>query len=159
MRSIGLILSMKKANKLLRIELNLLSLAVIYLILIFFNSIFYERLKLVDHFFNPSSKDFIHDPVPTLEKLSAEFPILDLMLGKLGWLLAMQTYINCLLDTRLSTDFNLWEYAPPKKPFEEMDAFEKLMNNNLFFLDQKKSSYGLENLALPAFLSKNHGTR
>ena len=29
----------------------------------------------VDHFFDPSSKDFIHDPVPTLEKLSAEFPI------------------------------------------------------------------------------------
>ena len=29
----------------------------------------------VDHFFDPSSKDFIHDPVPTLERLSAEFPI------------------------------------------------------------------------------------
>ena len=32
-------------------------------------------VQTVDHFFNPSSKEFIHDPVPTLEKLSAEFPI------------------------------------------------------------------------------------
>jgi hypothetical protein len=38
----------------------------------------------VDHFFDPSSKDFIHDPVPTLERLSAEFPLLVLMRGKLG---------------------------------------------------------------------------
>ena len=32
-------------------------------------------VQTVDHFFNPSSKDFIHDPVPTLEKLCTEYPI------------------------------------------------------------------------------------
>ena len=61
-----------------------------------------------------------------------------------------ENIINCLLDRRLSTDFNLWEYAPAKKPIEEMDAFEKLMNNNLFFLD-RKNHLRLRKLALPAF--------
>jgi len=51
-------------------------------------------IQTVDHFFNPSSKEFIHDPVPTLEKLCAEYPFQDLMLGKHGWLQAMQTLLN-----------------------------------------------------------------
>mgnify|MGYP006272016665 FL=1 len=33
------------------------------------------NVQTVDHFFNPSSKDFIHDPIPTLKKLSSEYPI------------------------------------------------------------------------------------
>ena len=94
----------------------------------------------VDHFFDPSSKDFIHDPVPTLERLSAEFPIARFEAWQAWLVTGHQNIISCLLDRRLSTDFNLWEFAPAKKPFEEMDAFEKLMNNNLFFLDQKESS-------------------
>ena len=32
-------------------------------------------IQTVDHFFNPTSKEFIHDPVPTLEKLCAEYPV------------------------------------------------------------------------------------
>ena len=55
-----------------------------------------------------------------------------------------------MLDPRLSTDFNLWEYAPEKKAIEDMDPFEKLMNNNLFFLD-RKNHLRLRKLALPAF--------
>jgi cytochrome P450 len=107
-------------------------------------------VQTVDHFFNPSSKDFIHDPIPTLEKLSSEFPI-SRFDGWNAWLITgHENIINCLLDRRLSTDFNLWEYAPEKKPLEEMDAFEKLMNNNLFFLD-RKNHLRLRKLALPAF--------
>jgi cytochrome P450 len=104
----------------------------------------------VDHFFDPSSKDFIHDPVPTLERLSAEFPIARFEAWQAWLVTGHQNIISCLLDRRLSTDFNLWEFAPAKKPFEEMDAFEKLMNNNLFFLD-RKNHLRLRKLALPAF--------
>ena len=108
-----------------------------------------EAIK-VDHFFNPSSKDFIHNPIPTLEKLSEEFPIARFDAWQ-AWLISgHENILNCLLDRRLSTDFNLWEFAPDKKPVEEMDAFEKLMNNNLFFLD-RKNHLRLRKLALPAF--------
>ena len=104
----------------------------------------------VDHFFDPSSKDFIHDPVPTLRRLSADFPIARFEAWQAWLVTGHQNIISCLLDRRLSTDFNLWEFAPAKKPFEEMDAFEKLMNNNLFFLD-RKNHLRLRKLALPAF--------
>ena len=104
----------------------------------------------VDHFFDPSSKEFIHDPTPTLEKLSLEFPIARFEAWQAWLVTGHQNIISCLLDRRLSTDFNLWEFAPQKKPFDEMDAFEKLMNNNLFFLD-RKNHLRLRKLALPAF--------
>lgn len=104
----------------------------------------------VDHFFDPSSKEFIHDPTPTLERLSLEFPIARFEAWQAWLVTGHENIISCLLDRRLSTDFNLWEFAPPKKPFEEMDAFEKLMNNNLFFLD-RKNHLRLRKLALPAF--------
>jgi len=107
-------------------------------------------VQTVDHFFNPASKEFIHDPVPTLEKLSAEHPISRFDAWQAWLITGHQNIITCLLDTRLSTDFNLWEHAPDKKPVEEMDAFEKLMNNNLFFLD-RKNHLRLRKLALPAF--------
>jgi cytochrome P450 len=107
-------------------------------------------VQTVDHFFNPASKEFIHDPVPTLEKLSAEHPISRFNAWQAWLITGHQNIITCLLDTRLSTDFNLWEHAPDKKPVEEMDAFEKLMNNNLFFLD-RKNHLRLRKLALPAF--------
>jgi hypothetical protein len=71
-------------------------------------------VQTVDHFFNPSSKEFIHDPVPTLEKLSAEFPISRFDAWQAWLVTGHANIIKCLLDTRLSTDFNLWEYAPPK---------------------------------------------
>jgi cytochrome P450 len=107
-------------------------------------------VQTVDHFFNPASKEFIHDPVPTLEKLSNEYPISRFDAWQAWLVTGHENIINCLLDRRLSTDFNLWEYAPSKKPLEEMDAFEKLMNNNLFFLD-RKNHLRLRKLALPAF--------
>jgi len=108
------------------------------------------NIQTVDHFFNPSSKDFIHDPVPTLKKLSSEYPISRFDQWQAWLITGHENILKCLLDTRLSTDFNLWEYAPEKKAIEDMDAFEKLMNNNLFFLD-RKNHLRLRKLALPAF--------
>jgi len=107
-------------------------------------------VQTVDHFFNPSSKDFIHDPIPTLEKLSSEYPISRFDQWQAWLVTGHENIIKCLLDTRLSTDFNLWEFAPAKKAVEDMDPFEKLMNNNLFFLD-RKNHLRLRKLALPAF--------
>ena len=107
-------------------------------------------VQTVDHFFNPSSKDFIHDPIPTLEKLSSEYPISRFEQWQAWLVTGHENIIKCLLDTRLSTDFNLWEFAPAKKAVEDMDPFEKLMNNNLFFLD-RKNHLRLRKLALPAF--------
>ena len=107
-------------------------------------------VQTVDHFFNPSSKDFIHDPIPTLEKLSSEFPISRFDQWQAWLVTGHENIIKCLLDPRLSTDFNLWEFAPEKKAIKDMDPFEKLMNNNLFFLD-RKNHLRLRKLALPAF--------
>ena len=108
------------------------------------------NIQTVDHFFNPASKEFIDNPVPTLEKLSSEYPISRFDAWQSWLVTGHENIIKCLLDTRLSTDFNLWEFAPDKKPVAEMDAFEKLMNNNLFFLD-RKNHLRLRKLALPAF--------
>ena len=107
-------------------------------------------VQTVDHFFNPASKEFIDNPVPTLEKLSSEYPISRFDAWQSWLVTGHENIIKCLLDTRLSTDFNLWEFAPDKKPVAEMDPFEKLMNNNLFFLD-RKNHLRLRKLALPAF--------
>ena len=103
----------------------------------------------VDHFFNPSSKEFVENPNDTLAKLM-EYPI-----GRYeawaSWVITGHELITqCLLDRRFSTDFNLWEFAPPKKAEEDMNAFEKLMNNNLFFLN-RSDHLRLRKLALPAF--------
>ena len=106
--------------------------------------------QTVDHFFNPSSKDFIHDPIPTLKKLCSEYPISRFDQWQAWLVTGHENILKCLLDPRLSTDFNLWEYAPEKKAIEDMDPFEKLMNNNLFFLD-RKNHLRLRKLALPAF--------
>ena len=108
------------------------------------------NVQTVDHFFNPSSKDFIHDPIPTLKKLSSEYPISRFDQWQAWLVTGHENILKCLLDTRLSTDFNLWEYAPEKKAIKDMDPFEKLMNNNLFFLD-RKNHLRLRKLALPAF--------
>jgi cytochrome P450 len=108
------------------------------------------NVQTVDHFFNPSSKDFIHDPIPTLQKLSSEYPISRFDQWQAWLVTGHENILKCLLDPRLSTDFNLWEYAPEKKAIEDMDPFEKLMNNNLFFLD-RKNHLRLRKLALPAF--------
>ncbi|MBD63223.1 MAG: cytochrome P450 [Gammaproteobacteria bacterium] len=108
------------------------------------------NVQTVDHFFNPSSKEFIHDPIPTLEKLSSEYPISRFDQWQAWLITGHENIIKCLLDPRLSTDFNLWEFAPEKKAEKDMDPFEKLMNNNLFFLD-RKNHLRLRKLALPAF--------
>ena len=52
----------------------------------------------VDHFFDPSSKDFIHDPVPTLERLSAEYPIARFEAWQAWLVTGHQNIISCLLD-------------------------------------------------------------
>ena len=75
-------------------------------------------VQTVDHFFNPSSKDFIHDPIPTLEKLSSEFPISRfdqwhawLVTGHLvGWLTIV---FRCwLTGNAILCAFNLIPFGP-----------------------------------------------
>ncbi len=70
------------------------------------------NVQTVDHFFNPSSKDFIHDPIPTLKKLCSEYPISRFDQWQAWLVTGHENILKCLLDPRLSTDFNLWEYAP-----------------------------------------------
>ena len=107
-------------------------------------------MSRVDNFFDPSSKDFIHNPHPHLDRLLNEFPITWYEKWQC-WLVSGNKRISgCLLDKRLSTDFNLWEFAPPEKSEEEKTTFEKLMENNLFFLN-RVDHLRLRKLALPAF--------
>ena len=100
----------------------------------------------VDHFFDPSSKNFIDDPKPTIEKLVKEYPIARFNAWSAWLVTGNKNITDCLLDRRLSTDFNLWEHAPPKKELEDMDAFEKLMNNMSQTLDDSYTRESLKTL-------------
>ena len=104
----------------------------------------------VEDFFDPTSKEFIHNPHPYLDRLLREFPITWFDKWRC-WLISGNKRISqCLLDRRFSTDFNLWEFAPQVKSEDEKTTFEKLMSNNLFFLN-RVDHLRLRKLALPAF--------
>ena len=107
-------------------------------------------MSKVDDFFDPTSKEFIHNPHPYLDKLLSDFPIAWFEKWQCWLISGNKRIAGCLLDRRLSTDFNLWEYAPPKKMDKEKTHFEKLMDNNLFFLS-RQDHLRLRKLALPAF--------
>ena len=80
--------------------------------------------KLQIIFLTCLQKDFIHDPIPTLsKKLSSEYPISRFDQWQ-AWLVTGHENILKLLDARLSTDFNLWEYAAGEKAIEDKDALK-----------------------------------
>ena len=106
--------------------------------------------KSVDEFFDPNSKEFIHNPQPVLDRLINEYPIAWFNKWQCWLISGNRRIANCLLDRRLSTDFNLWELAPPKDLKKEKSSFDILMDNNLFFLN-RKDHLRLRKLALPAF--------
>ena len=109
-----------------------------------------KKPSLVDEFFDPNSKEFIHNPQPTLDRLLNDHPIAWFDKWQCWLISGNRRIANCLLDRRLSTDFNLWEFAPEKNNSKEKSSFENLMDNNLFFLD-RKNHLRLRKLALPAF--------
>ena len=83
----------------------------------------------VDHFFDPSSKNFIDDPKPIIEKLVKEYPIARFNAWSAWLVTGNKNITDCLLDRRLSTDFNLWEYAPPKKELEAMPEVYAILDD------------------------------
>ena len=107
-------------------------------------------MSKVEEFFDPTSKEFIHDPHPYIDRLVREFPIAWFDKWQCWLISGNKRIAQCLLDRRFSTDFNLWEHAPRVKPEEEKTTFEKLMSNNLFFLN-RTDHLRLRKLALPAF--------
>ena len=62
-------------------------------------------VQTVDHFFNPASKEFIHDPVPTLEKLSAEHPISRFDAWQAWLITGHQNIITCLPKSHIGSSF------------------------------------------------------
>jgi len=109
-----------------------------------------NQLESVDDFFDPNSKEFIDNPQPTLDKLIHEHPIAWFNKWQCWLISGNRRIAKCLLDRRLSTDFNVWEFSPPKDPNKKKSSFDNLMENNLFFLD-RKNHLRLRKLALPAF--------
>ena len=80
-----------------------------------------SSFKSVDEFFDPNSKEFIHNPQPALDRLINEYPIAWFNKWQCWLISGNRRIANCLLDRRLSTDFNLWELAPPKDLKKEKD--------------------------------------
>ena len=65
-------------------------------------------VQTVDHFFNPSSKEFIHDPVPTLEKLCNDYPVSRFDAWQ-AWLVTGHANITKAKDEKINKHLSLAE--------------------------------------------------
>ncbi|WP_020649934.1 cytochrome P450 [Solimonas variicoloris] len=108
------------------------------------------RIEIDGKLFNPYSKDFIRSPWATWEKLALEYPVAwhkDLQM----WVVSSHdALLDMLKDNRFSTSYKHWEHAPPAKPFEQQNHFERAIDAGLFVVDPKEH-LRLRKLTMPAF--------
>src|SRR3546814_15434396 len=58
--------------------------------------------------------------------------------------------LEMLKDNRFSTNYKHWEFAPPPKPVEQQNHFERAIDAGLFAVDPKEH-LRLRKLTMPAF--------
>ncbi|HEY0973246.1 MAG TPA: cytochrome P450 [Solimonas sp.] len=108
------------------------------------------RIEIDGTVFNPYSKDFIRSPWATWEKLALEHPVAwhkDLNM----WVVSSHEALNDMLkDNRFSTNYKHWEFAPPPKPYEQQNHFERAIDAGLFAVEPKEH-LRLRKLTMPAF--------
>lgn len=109
-----------------------------------------SRVEIDATVFNPYSKDFIRNPDPTWQRLMRDFPIAwhkDLQM----WIVSSHELCDRMLkDTRFTPNFRVWEHAPPPKPEDQKNDFEKSFDKG-FFAVSNKDHLRLRKLTLPAF--------
>ena len=108
------------------------------------------RVEIDASLFNPYSKDFIRSPWATWERLVAEYPVAwhkDLNM----WVVSSHdACLDMLKDNRFSTNFRDWEFAPPVKPDDQKNIFEKVIDVGLFAVGPQRHLQ-LRKLTMPAF--------
>jgi cytochrome P450 len=108
------------------------------------------RVEIDASHFNPYSKDFIRSPWATWTRLVAEFPVAwhkDLNM----WVVSSHdACLDMLKDNRFSTNFRDWEFAPPVKPDDQKNEFEKAIDAGLFAVGPQRHLQ-LRKLTMPAF--------
>ncbi len=109
-----------------------------------------SRIEIDGKIFNPYSRDFIRSPWATWDRLVKDYPI--------AWHKELQMWVvsshdalaELLKDNRFSTNFKHWEYAPPPKPLDQQNHFERAIDSGLFAVDPK-AHLRLRKLTMPAF--------
>lgn len=109
-----------------------------------------ERIEIDGSIFNPYSKDFIRSPWATWEKLAREYPVAWHKHLQMWLVNSHETCLDMLKDNRFSTNYKLWELAPPDKPWEEKNHYERAMDCGLFAVDTARH-LKLRKLTMPAF--------
>jgi len=108
------------------------------------------RIEIDGRIFNPYSKDFIRSPWATWDHLVKEFPVAwhkDLQM----WVVSSHdALMDMLKDNRFSTNYKHWEHAPPPKPVEQQNHFERAINSGFFAVDPREH-LRLRKLTMPAF--------
>ncbi|WP_028080212.1 cytochrome P450 [Solimonas soli] len=108
------------------------------------------RVEIDAKIFNPYSKDFIRSPWATWETLIRDYPV--------AWHKELQMWVvsghepllDMMKDNRFSTNYKHWQYAPPAKPFEQQNHFERAMDAGLFAVSPTEH-LRLRKLTMPAF--------
>lgn len=108
------------------------------------------RIEIDGKIFNPYSRDFIRSPWATWDKLVKEYPVAwhkDLSM----WVVSShEALMDMLKDNRFSTNYKHWEFAPPPKPVEQQNHFERAIDAGLFAVDPLQH-LRLRKLTMPAF--------
>jgi cytochrome P450 len=108
------------------------------------------RIEIDASLFNPYSKDFIRSPWATWERLVKEFPVAWHKQLNMWVVSSHDACLDMLKDNRFSTNYKNWEFAPPDKPWEEKNDFEKAIDSGLFAVDAMRH-LRLRKLTMPAF--------
>jgi cytochrome P450 len=108
------------------------------------------RIEIDGRVFNPFDPGFIRDPEPTWQKLIAETPVAwhkDLSM----WIVSTHALCDQMLkDNRFSPNYRLWEHAPPAKPEDQKNDFDRMTDHSLFMV-MPEAHLRLRKLTLPAF--------
>ena len=108
------------------------------------------RIEIDGKIFNPYSRDFIRSPWAVWDRLVKEFPVAwhkDLNMWVVN---SHDALMDMLKDNRFSTNYKHWEFAPPPKPVEQQNHFERAIDAGLFALDPLQH-LRMRKLTMPAF--------
>jgi cytochrome P450 len=100
--------------------------------------------------FDPFAPGFDADPHPVFRALRDRDPVHWWAMGR-GWLVTRYEDVStCLRDRRLSTNYQDWEFAPPRPPGVAPTPLQRLMDGGLFSMPDA-DHVRVRRLVSPAF--------
>lgn len=109
-----------------------------------------QRVEIDARIFNPYSKDFIRNPDPVWQVLMRDYPVAwhkDLQM----WIVSSHELCDRMLkDNRFTPNFRAWEHAPPPKPEDQKNDFDRAFEKG-FFAVSPQEHLRLRKLTMPAF--------